>query len=91
MTKEAFKRAIELNEKMEVLQRERDALERVHRKCWGIDSGVVEKKFRVEVSVPGGKIGAFISDDSAKAALEADIEMISIQLRELREEFRELK
>lgn len=91
MTTSVLKRAVELNEKIEKVCREKGELEEIRGKCWGNASEVWSRYFYIEVTeADGRKTGCFISATAAKAALDDDIKRTSNKLEELEKEFEEL-
>ena len=91
MTTSVLKRAVELNEKIEKIRREKGELEEIRGKCWGNASEVLSRCFCIEVIEGNGKkMGCYISATATKAALDNDIKRISGKLEELEKEFEEL-
>lgn len=91
MTERVLKRANELMKDIEKLRDEGKCLKEIQEKYFGIDLGIQERCFCITVIEGGSKIEAFISADSAKAALDSEIKIVSGGLIELRKEFRELQ
>lgn len=91
MTERVLKRANELMKDIEKLRGEEKCLKEIQEKYFGIDSGIRERCFCITVIEGESKMEAFISADSAEAALDSEIKIVSGGLMELRKEFKELQ
>lgn len=92
MTDETLRKANFVNDQIKELQAKREHLLSSEKLCWGNTGDVRERIFRVAISERGSTrdTAVCISADSAKAALDREIEEIRKKIKVLQEEFSQL-